>query len=69
MTDNNDSARFAALPTPDRKLVTWLAAIALFAQGRLAPLILAAGIGDLLWCAAFFMAFQRTRVEPAVAAS
>ena len=57
--------RLMMIPSMLEKISFGVAAIVLFAQGRLAPLLLAAGIGDLLWCAAFVVAFQRTRVEPA----
>jgi hypothetical protein len=37
-----------------------VAAIALYAQGRLAPMMLAAGLGDLLFGALFAIAYYRT---------
>jgi hypothetical protein len=56
--------RLMMIPSMLEKISFGVAAIVLYAQGRLAPLLLAAGIGDLLFCAAFFVAFQRTRVDP-----
>jgi hypothetical protein len=55
--------RLMMIPSMLEKVSFGVAAIVLFAQGRLPPLLLAAGIGDLLFCAAFFMAFQQTRNE------
>jgi hypothetical protein len=55
--------RLMMIPSMLEKVSFGVAAIVLFAQGRLPPLLLAAGIVDLLFCAAFFMAFQQTRNE------
>jgi len=47
-------------PAIAEKLAFGIAAIVLFAQGRIAPLLLGAGMVDLLLAALFFVAMQRT---------
>jgi hypothetical protein len=55
--------RLMMIPSMLEKISFGVAAIVLFAQGRLAPLLLAAGIGDLVFCAAFIVAYLQTRSE------
>lgn len=47
-------------PAIVEKLAFGIAAIVLYAQGRLAPAVLGAGIVDLVFAALFFVAMRRT---------
>lgn len=58
--------RLMILPATLEKLGFGLAAVALCLQHRLSPLMLAAGIVDLLFAATFMLAWWRLR-QPAVA--
>ena len=57
-----DPARYrgAMLPAILEKLAFGLAAIALYAQGRLVMPVLAAGILDLIFATLFFLAYRAT---------
>ncbi len=57
-----DPVRFRPMMIPAmlEKISFGVAAIALFAQGRLAAMMLAAGIVDLIFCALFVAAYRRT---------
>jgi len=57
-----DPARFRPIMIPGmlEKISFGVAAIALFAQGRLAGTMLLGGIVDLVWCALFVAAYWQT---------
>jgi hypothetical protein len=57
--------RLIMIPGMLEKASFGAAAIVLYAQGRIAALMLVAGLTDLAWCALFVIAFQRTRTQPA----
>lgn len=53
------------LPATLEKLGFGIAAVALYAQHRLAPVMLVGGFVDLLFAALFLLAYSRTRVDAA----
>lgn len=54
--------RLIMIPSMLEKLGFGGAAIVLYAQGRLAPMMLLGGIVDLVWCVLFLIAYLRTPV-------
>jgi hypothetical protein len=59
-----DPARYRLIMIPSmlEKVSFGVAAIVLYAQGRLVPAMLLAGILDLAWAALFLVAYRRTGV-------
>ena len=62
----HDPVRYRAIMLPGivEKVSFGAAAIALYAQGRLAPMMLAAGLGDLVFAVLFGVAIWATRPSP-----
>jgi hypothetical protein len=54
--------RLIMIPSMLEKVSFGVAAIVLYAEGRLAPAMLLAGILDLAWAALFLVAYRRTGV-------
>lgn len=65
-----DPVRYRMMMIPGilEKLGFGLAAVALFAAGRLSATTTAFGVIDLVWAALFFVAFRKVGVEPSMSA-
>ncbi len=61
---SRDPVRYRPIMIPSmlEKISFGVAAIALYAQGRLAPMMLLGGALDLVWCVLFLIAYLRTPV-------